>query len=97
MTFIENCRHNILQLVKKLHLYMKGLYDRIRRSRSMRNVEKRFATVAVIDSSVQKTVHVTRVEVFIECMLPAVDARVNSNNYSIHSCISGNLNEASRT
>jgi hypothetical protein len=23
MTFIENCRHNILQLVKKLHLYMK--------------------------------------------------------------------------
>jgi len=27
MTFIESCRHNILQLVEILHLYMKGLYD----------------------------------------------------------------------
>jgi len=31
------------------------------------------------------TVHVTRVDVSIECMLPAVDACVNSNNYCIHS------------
>jgi len=62
----------------------------------MRNVKKRFATVAVNDSSVQKTVHVTRVDVFIECMLPA-GRTCEFNNYCIHSCISGNLNEANRT
>jgi 3'-phosphoadenosine 5'-phosphosulfate sulfotransferase len=84
-----------LWLVKKLYLYMKFVRPVLdAHVLTIRNVfKKSFSAVAVTDSSVQKTVRVTRVVEFIQSILTAVDVRVNCNNDRIHNALSRIMNK----